>query len=168
MNEDKHNYSKSAWTYLLLYPLALILVFEEWGWEPLAAQFSKLAKLEIWRHLEERIIHLPPWGAVTILGIPVFILVPVKFLGLFLLDRGHIFSGAVVIVVAKLFGTALFARLFQLILPALMKMKWFSIWYPRWKNWKDELLERVRHSAPWKIAVIIKSRARSLIHSFKH
>ncbi len=167
MNEGKKNYSK-IWTYLLLYPFALILVFEEWGWEPLAAQFNRLSKLPIWKHIEEGIVHIPSWGALIILGVPVLILLPVKLFGLFLFEKGHLLSGTVVIAGAKLFGTALFARLFDLTRPSLMKMKWFATWYPRWKSWKDRLLVKVRHSAPWKLAVVIKSRAKMLTLRFKH
>ena len=50
---------------LLLPLVAAILLFEEWGWEPLAAAFARLARLPLWAALErKRSARLPPaWGA---------------------------------------------------------------------------------------------------------
>ena len=41
---------------LLTAPLALILLFEEWGWAPLAALMARLARLPIWARLEKWLI----------------------------------------------------------------------------------------------------------------
>lgn len=162
--KSEHNF----WTYVLLYPLALILVFEEWGWVPLAAQFDKLTKIPQWKHLEERVVHLHPHGAMIILGIPFIALIPIKLFGLYLFDLGHLFAGFVVIITSKLFGTALFARLFQLTKPALLKLNWFARWYPRWKNWKDPLMQKVRESTPWKAVLIFKSKIKRIIYYVVH
>ena len=35
--------------------IALLLVFEEWGWEPLAALFMRLARLPLWAWEERQI-----------------------------------------------------------------------------------------------------------------
>ena len=53
-------------------------------------------------------------------------------------------------------GTAILARLFQLVEPALMSIPWFAQWYPRWKAWKDNLLFTVRQSAPWRAGRRVK------------
>ena len=45
---------------ILLVPL---LLFEEWGWAPLAAQAAKLARLPLWARLEQRVRAMPPWAA---------------------------------------------------------------------------------------------------------
>ena len=56
------------------------------------------------------------------------------------------------IVVAKLAGTAILARLFALTHATLMQLAWFAHWYPRWKAWKDPLIEEVRASSGWQAA----------------
>ena len=48
---------------LLMAPLALLLLFEEWGWEPLARAVARLARLPLWAWIEHKIQALPPWGA---------------------------------------------------------------------------------------------------------
>jgi len=39
----------------------------------------------------------------------------------------------------------------------LMKLAWFARWYPRWKGWKDGLIEQVHQSAPWRLARAFKA-----------
>lgn len=136
---------------LLLAPVALVLLFEEWGWAPLAALFARLARLPLWAWLERKITRLPPYGALLVFGVPMLALLPVKLLALYLFGLGKAKSGLVVLMAAKLVGTAVMARLFQLTQPALMQLAWFARWYPRWKAWKDGLLAQVRQSAPWRL-----------------
>ena len=151
---------------ILFAPLALFLLFEEWGWEPLAKGFAALGRLPVWRHIERLIIRLPPWAAVLAFGIPVLLLIPVKLLALFLLGKGHVAVGLSLVLMAKIAGTALAARLFQLTEPALMQLGWFARLYPPWKAWKDRMLRQVRISWPWRLGRRIKHRARAVLARF--
>lgn len=146
---------------------ALVLLFEEWGWEPLAALLARLARLPLWAWLERRIAALPPWGALAMFAVPALALLPVKLLALFLLGRGHAFAGLVVLVGAKLLGTAVLARLFTLTQPALMRLAWFARWYPRWKAWKDGVIAQVRASRLWRTAARWKAQARASWRGFR-
>ena len=130
--------------------LAAVLLFEEWGWEPLAKLFARLAKLPLWAWLERQIALLPRWGALLVFGVPMVALLPVKLLALYLFGQGQAVWGLSLLLSAKLLGTAILARLFQLTHPALMKFAWFSRWYPRWKAWKNALLDQLRQSEPWR------------------
>jgi len=139
----------------LLVPL---LLFEEWGWEPLAALMARLARLPLWARLENQLRQLPPWGALLAFFVPVLLLLPVKVLALFLFGRGHAATALTVLVLAKLVGTAIVARIFQLVERPLMRIPWFARWYPRWKAWKDRVLTVVRQSRPWRIVRALKGR----------
>ena len=130
--------------------LVPVLLFEEWGWDPLAAQVSKLSRLPLWARLEDRVRRLPPWGALMVFFLPVVFLFPVKLAALFLFGRSHYASGFVLLAGAKLVGTAIVARLFQLVKPTLLTIGWFGRWYPRWTAWKDRMLGRVRRSGHWR------------------
>jgi len=79
-------------------------------------------------------------------------LLPIKIAALFLIAHGHGLLGLVVILFAKLAGTAILARLFTLTQPTLMRLAWFARWYPRWKAWKDRIMDEVRRSAAWQAA----------------
>ncbi|WP_422086662.1 hypothetical protein [Variovorax sp.] len=139
----------------LLVPL---LLFEEWGWEPLAALMARLARLPLWARLENRLRQLPPWGALLAFFVPVILLLPVKVLALFLFSRGHAATALTVLVLAKLVGTAIVARIFQLVERPLMRIPWFARWYPRWKAWKDRVLTIVRQSRLWRTVRAVKAR----------
>ena len=136
--------------------LALILLFEEWGWEPLARLFGRLARLPLWARVEALITRLPRWGALLIFAVPWALLLPLKFLALFLFAHSQKALGISLLLGAKLVGTAIVARLFQLTQPALMRFPIFAKWYPRWKTWKDRLMAQIRASQPWQFAIHAK------------
>ena len=141
---------------LALVVVALLLVFEEWGWEPLQRALARLGRLPVLRQIEAGITRLPPKLALLVFLLPSLLLVPVKLLALWLIARGHSLLGVLVIVAAKLGGTALVARLFVLTRAALMKMPWFARLYERWTTWKDALLARVRASWAWRFGRALK------------
>ena len=120
-------------------PVALLLLFEEWGWGPLAAAFAALGRLPIWRRLEGLIAALPPWAALLAFGVPVLALIPVKLLALYLIADGRIGLGVALVLLAKLAGTAVAARLFQLTQPALMRLAWFDRGYTAFKSWNSHV-----------------------------
>jgi len=145
---------------LLLLPVLVVLLFEEWGWEPLARCFKALAKLPLWAAIERRVANLPPWAALMVFALPVLALVPIKLLALYLVGNGHLVLGLGLVVGTKITGTAVAARLFQLTEPALMRLHWFARLYTPWKLWKDKLLAQVRNSAPWRHIRVLKARCK--------
>ena len=147
---------------LLFLAVALFLLFEEWGWEPLAAGFAALGRLPVWRQLERLVVQLPPWAALLAFGMPMLALIPIKLLALYLLGQGHLATGLATMVLAKLAGTAFAARLFQLTKPALMQIHWFAKIYVPWKIWKDHKLRQLRSSLPWRWGRRLRQRVKLL------
>jgi hypothetical protein len=131
---------------------ALVLLFEEWGWEPLAALLARLGGLPFFAWLERRIGELPPYAALATFFVPALLLVPVKIAALYLVAQQHGLLGLMVLIAAKVAGTAVLARLFALTQPRLMQLAWFARWYPRWKAWKDRVMEEVRATPAWQAA----------------
>ena len=140
--------------------LALVILFEEWGWEPLQRVLARIGAWPGLRWVETAIRRLPPYAALGLFALPTLMLLPVKLGALWLIGQGQVVAGAVAIVVAKLVGTAVVARLFTLTRPALMRLKWFSALHGHWTRWKNALLERVRASRPWRAARVLKHRVR--------
>ena len=136
--------------------LALLILFEEWGWEPLQRALAWVGRLPILRQIEAAVGRLPPGAALAILLMPSLLLIPVKLGALWLIAHGHKLFGLFVILSAKVIGTAIVARLFTLTQPALMRMAWFAGLYARWTAWKTALLERVRASWPWRAGRVLK------------
>ena len=147
--------------------LALVLLFEEWGWEPLQRALARIGQLPGLRWLERWISNLPPYAALAVFLVPTALLLPIKLLALWMMSRSWVLGGTLVIVVAKLVGTAVVARLFTLTQPALMTLPWFARLYARWSAWKSALLERVRASRPWRLARQMRQQWRSRWQAWK-
>lgn len=144
---------------------AILILFEEWGWEPLRRVFALLARLPVIRQFEALLKRLPPRWAFVVLLLPSLLILPIKLLAVWLVAEGRYAMGVALVVGAKLIGTALLAWLFQLIQPALMQLPWFARLYTRWTAWKAELLAWVRASAAWRTARAIKLRVKRVFRA---
>lgn len=140
--------------------LALVILFEEWGWDPLQRLMARIGSLPVLRQVEALITRLPPAGALVVFFVPALGLLPVKIGALWLMAHGQKLLGLGLIVVAKVAGTAVAARLFTLTHPALMRMPWFARLYALWSDWKAELLQWVRQSTPWREMQAWRARLR--------
>ncbi|MGH9577857.1 MAG: hypothetical protein ACRD3R_10515, partial [Terriglobales bacterium] len=95
---------------LFSWALALLILFEEWGWVPLANALAVLGRLPVLRWIERRIQALPPYAALLVFFAPTIALLPVKLFALWLIGEGRSILGLAVIVIAKIVGTAVVAR----------------------------------------------------------
>lgn len=143
--------------------LALIIVFEEWGWRPLAELLGRFARWRPWAQIEYAIVRLPPYAALLAFVLPSALLLPLKFLALFLVANGQFLLAALLFAGAKVVATALVARLFLLTQPALMQIGWFAWAYDRVMPWKEALTDYVRLSVPWRMGRLWKERTRRAI-----
>ncbi|WP_431264515.1 hypothetical protein ACQ859_02780 [Roseateles chitinivorans] len=149
--------------WLIRVVLAIVILFEEWGWEPLQRAMAAIGRLPVLRQLEAVVSRLPPYLALVVFFLPGLLLLPIKLLALWLIGIGRPGLGLSVIVLAKVVGTAVVARIFALTRPALMSLPWFARLYGRWTVWKAGLLAWVRASAVWRSARAIKLRIRRLM-----
>lgn len=140
--------------------LALLILFEEWGWEPLQRLVARLGAWPGLHWIESAIRRLPPYAALALFALPTLMLLPVKVVALWLIGQGQLAAGTVLIVTTKVAGTAIVARLFTLTRPALMRLAWFAAVYGRWTRWKAALLARVRASRPWRAVRVFRHRIR--------
>jgi len=140
--------------------LALLILFEEWGWEPLQQAMARLARLPVLRSLERWVGRLSPGPALAVFLVPSLMLVPVKLAALWFIGEGQPMMGLAVLVLAKLVGTAVVARLFALTRPALLRMPRFAAVYARWVAFKAELLALVRDSWAWRTGRAMRLRVR--------
>ncbi|WP_440108535.1 hypothetical protein [Acidovorax sp. BL-A-41-H1] len=136
--------------------LALVIVFEEWGWEPLQHLLARIGRWPGLRWVEGWVRSLPPWAAVAVFALPTALLLPVKLLALWAIGHGHVVLGMAIIVLAKLVGTAVVARLFTLTQPALMQLPWFAALYAGWTRAKHAVLERARATWAWRVARVLR------------
>lgn len=117
-------------TYPLLAVAGLALVLEEALWR-LSGLLALLGKWPVFRAAEEWVRGVPPMGALALFGLPAVALAPVKLLALYWLAGGHPVLGIGTILTAKVTGTAIVARLFQLTERQLLTIGWFRWVYER-------------------------------------
>lgn len=144
--------------------LAVVIVFEEWGWRPLAQLIASLARYAPVARLEMLVRGLPPYPALAIFALPGLLLLPLKLFALALIAQGHVIWATLLFVGAKVAGTAIVARIFQLTQPALMQLEWFAKLHDTVIPWKRALIERVRASRTWRVGRVIKSRVKHRAH----
>lgn len=139
---------------------ALIILFEEWGWQPLVDALSGMSRFSLWARLELWIAGLPPYGALCVFAVPVLLLLPLKFVALYLLADGRAFAAGLLFIGAKLASTAFIARIFMLTKPALMRIGWFARAYDWFTPWKDAFFAMIRASWPWRYGRMVKTRVK--------
>lgn len=146
--------------------LAIIIVFEEWGWRPLAAALAQLARLKPIAWIEAHIQRLPPYGALLVFAMPSILILPLKLIALYLITSGREVAAAALFIGAKVVGTAIVARLFQLTEVQLLRIPWFAWAYGIVMPWKHALTDWIRASWAWRYGRIVKERVRRLARPF--
>jgi hypothetical protein len=143
---------------------ALIVLFEEWGWRPLSQLIARLAKYAPIAALERWIAGLPPYPALLVIALPTTLLLPLKFVAVWLLANGYFATATALFFAAKIASTALIARVFILTKPALMRIAWFARAYDWFVPWKDALFAQIRSSWVWRYGRMLKTRIKLRIH----
>jgi hypothetical protein len=139
---------------------ALIVLFEEWGWKPLSDLLARLARFAPIALIERWIAGLPPYAALLIFALPTTLLLPLKFVAMWLLANGKVWTATGLFAGAKVASTALIARIFTLTKPSLMQIGWFARAYNWFVPWKDALFAQIRASWVWRYGRMVKNRVR--------
>ncbi len=118
--------------------VALVVLFEEWMWEPLQALAKLIGSLPVLRRLEAWVAALPPRGALAMFLTPTLIILPFKIAAVAAFAHGMFATGLIVAISAKLVGTALVARIFTLCRGTLLGIPWFA----RAHAWVSEVRDK--------------------------
>jgi hypothetical protein len=136
--------------FVLVAVAVVVLFVEEWGWRPLTAFAAAIARWPPLAALEGRIRAAPRVVALALFLVPAALLVPVKLAALWLIQEGNATLGIVVIVAAKLVGTAFVGRLFVLVEPQLMTFGWFARTVSWWRETRERVMATLRRSLVWR------------------
>jgi len=141
---------KFRWKKLLAAPFvliaAIIVLVEDWLWDDLQRLAAAIGRLPIFRQIESLIAGLPPYGALAIFGAPSLLLIPVKLAALWLMAHGQGTFGFLVVVLAKVAGTALVARIYTLTEPKLLLIGWFAWSHTRFVAFKTRVYDTIKSS----------------------
>ena len=93
---------------------------------------------------------MPARPALLLFLLPAAVLLPVKLLAVQLIQDGHAIAGLIVIVAAKLLGTAIGGRLFMLMRPQLMTLRRFARAMAWWRQTRRRVRRALEASAGWR------------------
>ena len=131
--------------------LALIFLFEAWLWERLAPVVAwlvaRIPMREIKVRLAASIERLPPSGTLVVFAVPVLLLLPMKFLGLWLVTRGYWLGALSVLALAKVVSLGVTAFIFDLTRDKLVLLPWFRGLHDRilvWLAWAHGQIDPVK------------------------
>jgi hypothetical protein len=145
---------------------AIIVLFEEWLWDDLQRIAAAIGHLPLLRQFESLIAGLPPYFALALFGAPSVLLIPVKLAALYLLAHGQPTLGLIMVIAAKIIGTALVARIFVLTQPNLLRIGWFAWLYTRFLAFKTRIHEAIRSTSVYKAAHRLRLRMRAALIEF--
>ena len=111
--------------------LALVFLFEAWLWTHLAPVVASIVARIPLRAIKAAITHwvedLPPAATLVVFVVPIAaLLVPLKFLEVWMLVGGHWFGAIAVLAIAKVIGVGVTAFIFDAMRPKLLQLAWFQ------------------------------------------
>jgi hypothetical protein len=151
----------------LVYLAALVLLLEEWCWDVGMRLALALARWPWLQTLETHVRRMPPWAALCAFVLPGLLLLPIKLLALMAIAHGHAASGIATLVVAKIGGAAVVARLYTLTLPTLLAVRWFARAHGGFMAHKARWIARLRASPAMLRARVVLDRLRRSVRSFR-
>jgi len=150
----------------LLILLALVFLFEAWLWSHLAPIVAWVVARLPWREFKAKVAaaieHLPPAATFLVFIVPIVLLLPLKFLGLWLLSRGAWLGALVVLGIAKVVSLGVTAFIFDLTRPKLLQLGWFRWLYAHvlaWLEWAHGLIDPIKQRIKMRIAMFAPQRA---------
>jgi hypothetical protein len=153
--------------------LALIFLAEAWLWDHLEPLVARVVGLIPWKRLKARLAilieGLSPGATLIVFIVPFILLLPVKFLEVYLLATQQWLAAGIVLVFAKLVGLGITAFIFDVTRDKLLQMTWFRRVY-EWFLWArvkaGEITEPVRERARQMVWLLKPQRAGRFLRRF--
>jgi hypothetical protein len=146
---------------------ATIVLLEDWLWDDLQRLAAAIGRLPVFHQFEAFVVRLSPRASLSLFIVPSLLLIPVKLVALWFISTGHALVGLTAIVLAKIAGTALVARLFKLTKPKLLSFKWFFALYVRITEFKRRIYGHIESTTVYKSLHSFSTRMREHWRRFK-
>ncbi|MEO6724535.1 MAG: hypothetical protein ABIP14_04470 [Blastocatellia bacterium] len=139
---------KVRWKKLLAAPFvfvaAIVILLEDWLWDDLQRLAATIGRLPIFRQIEALIVSLSPYASLAVFAAPTLLLLPVKLAALWLISHGQAWLGLLTVIAAKIVGTAMVARIYQLTAPKLLLIAWFARLHARFVSFKARVYHAIK------------------------
>jgi hypothetical protein len=136
--------------YLLTFLMFVVIIVEEAFWSIFEAISAFFARFGLIRKLESFVAARSPVTCLTLFLIPVLLMLPFKFVGLWLIAHGHTLEGIFMFISAKMIGTFLAARLLAITKSKLMTIAWFAYCFNKFTHWKDGVKNYIHATAAYR------------------
>ena len=154
----------------LLHPflilLAIVFLFEAWLWERLAPVVAwvvaRLPLHAIKAAIAVRVEALPPAATLVVFVVPVLLLLPLKFLALWMLAHELWLGAFGVLALAKVVSMGVTAFIFELTRPKLLQLPWFRWLYEHvlaWLAWAHGLIDPIKRRLKQWLRMFSRKRA---------
>lgn len=146
----------------LLIPLAAaVIFFEQVLIKYLNVAMAAFARLPWIARLEAWLLTLPPYGALFMFVTPSILILPIKVIAVAFAAYGKYTLAALSVIVGKILGTAVLARLYRILRPKLMTIAWFAWADTHFFRWRDRAYAFVRSLPGWQAAAALVERAKA-------
>jgi hypothetical protein len=146
---------------IVLVPIAAAIVFVEQTLirylnmvTAAIAAWPPIARLEAW------LVRLPPYWALLTFAAPSILILPVKLSAFWFGMHHHYGLAFGSVMLGKLLGTAILARLYRILRPSLMTIGWFAWADTRFFAWRDRAYAFVKSLPAWQIVQAMVQAAR--------
>lgn len=151
---------------LLLIPLAIILIIEEWLWDFFSAMGHYLIQLLQLQRFELWLSQASPRTALLTFMVPVLLVTPINLVAIALIVHGLILQGIVLEIFAKLLGTLLIARVFSLTKNQLLTYSIISFVYHGVSGWLRWAHAKVAETKIYQFAQRLKLQVKLVVRDF--
>jgi hypothetical protein len=141
---------------------AAIVFFEQTLIRYLNEVTAAIARWPPIARLEAGLMRLPPHVALAAFAAPSILILPVKLSALWFGYHHHYALAVASVVLGKLLATAIVARLYRILRPTLLQLRWFAWADTRFFYWRDWAYAFVRSLPAWQMtaALVKQMRAR--------
>jgi len=119
------------------------------------ARWPVIARFEAW------LMSLPPWAAVLAFALPSIIILPVKVSALWFAAHHRFALATGSVVLGKILATAILARLYRILRPTMMQLRWFAWADTKFFAWRDWAYAFVRSLPAWQQARALIEKVRA-------
>lgn len=135
--------------YLFTLLMFVVILIEEAFWSVFEAVSGFFARFGLIHKLENFVAARSATTCLALFLIPVLLMLPFKFVGLWLIAHGHALDGLFVFIMAKVTGTFIAARLLAITKTKLMTIRWFAYCFNKFTAWKDGVKNYIHATASY-------------------
>lgn len=147
---------------LVLVPIAAAIVFlEQTLIRYLNMMMAAFARWPAVARIEAFLMRLPPWAAVLAFAAPSILILPVKLAAFWFAMHRHFVLAFGAVALGKVLATAIVARLYQILRPTLMSLRWFAWADQTFFQWRDWAYGFVRSLPAWRKTTELIERIRA-------